>query len=272
MKEVAINTAVDVKLNHADMVEFLIEEQSEILENQLSELKKTYRELTDSNDTIKKQIEDQVKADLDLEKNPNTKGILKYIKSSKLCANNDPIQISWLTSNTVTYYDVQKRQVFDYDCQPGLPADPEKRGSLSALNEAKAQRENMLSRHNLIEQPQAGVTYYAYSRISQIGIRINASNDSGMQVTVTLPNQSLNNNSLKLSQKVKNLYKKLDVISEKLAANHKAQYNINVQLSEIACGGKRHKAKFLKAMLNQSDSGQQLLDLMQSVTTGNLLK
>ena len=93
MKEVAINTAVDVKLNHADMVEFLIEEQSEILENQLIELRKTYQELMESNDAIKKQIDDQVKAEIDIENNPDTKDVMKYIKSSKLSVNKNMIQI-----------------------------------------------------------------------------------------------------------------------------------------------------------------------------------
>jgi hypothetical protein len=271
MKEVAINTAVDVKLNHADMVEFLIEEQSEILENQLIELRKTYQELMESNDAIKKQIDDQVKAEIDIENNPDTKDIMKYIKSSKLSVNKNMIQISWLSSNTVSYYDMKKRNVFDYDCQLPLP-DYDKRGALTALNELKSRRESMLSFPNLIEEPIHGINYYAYSRITQVGISINASNDSGLYVRISLPTKSVNNESFKPSRKVKALYKKLDVISEKLAANHKEQYHVNLQLAEINCGGKRHKAKFLKAMLNQSDSGQQLLDLMKSVTSTNLLK
>lgn len=274
MKEVAINTAVDVKLNHADMVEFLIEEQSELLENNLRDLKKDYNELMESNRNLKKEIEDQIESELDLKNNPKTKSLLAYIKANDLLLDSENIvHISWNSNGQMSYYDVKadKSLVFDCDCQPGLPKDYEKRGSLKELNDVKVYREHCLEPNDLIENPRAGITYYSYSRVNQLKVRIVARGSLDTQIQATLLQKNVLDKSFKPSRKVKALYKKLDAVSRKLSANHKEQYAVQLQLAEINCGGKRHKAKFLKAMLNQSDSGQQLLDLMKSVTTTNLL-
>lgn len=283
MKDANITTSVDVKVNHGDMIEMMVEEQIESLENHLSELKAQFNELEMKESELKAQIDEQLIKDLKIDKRPELKPLYEAAKK---------LGLEVAASANVKWYSVKERRshglshmellltegiIFDKDYQPSLRNIS---GSRSAMREFKAlmsQRQSLnsmgLSMHYLSTQGY-GTKLYGYSRVKSVSTGFSASSteDGATDVVLTKKGEEIQFKDIKLSAKTKKMFDKLDDLAQRAAAIDKEQYEVEIQLFELEHAPKRHKAKFLKAMLSSSDTGQELLKLMKGVGGTNLIE
>ena len=263
MKEAQITTSVDVKLGHQDMIEMLVEEQKELLEGQMAPRKAEFDAFKDQESELKKQIEESIIKDLKLLQRPEIKPLVKVAKDLKL---------DIATSANVEW--VPEKLPFKWDHRIDLRYIAQSRSANKDFQEQVAARlsvqagtvESALRLHR--------ATLYHHAKINRVytGFEASSKPDKDGRIDITLRKKGLEVKVPKQSALTTKLMKELRVLTVAAAKHHILSLDIECQYFELEHSTKRHKAKFLKAMLNNSTEGKSLLGLMKNVGGMNLLE
>ena len=262
MEEAKITTSVDVKLGHADMIEMLVEEQKELLEGQMATRKAESDEFKDQESELKKQIEESVIKDLKLLQRPEIKPLVKVAKELKLeltASSNvqwvaEPLPFKWDYKIDLRYIAQGRSANKDFQQQVAARKSIQLGTAESALRFHRA-------------------TLYHHAKIDCVttGFQAVSKNKEG-RTDITLNKRGVEVKVPKQSALTKKLMKELRALTVKAANHSMLTLDIECQYFELEHSTKRHKAKFLKAMLANSTEGKSLLGLMKNVGGMNLLE
>jgi hypothetical protein len=263
MENANITTSVDVKLGHADMIEMLVEEQLENFENQLAAKSQELTTLATEEAAIRTKLEVSVTKDAKLDKR-------KDLKDLKAAAKLLGLTVS--SKSSIVWNPV--KEPFDQEGQVNFDHIESYKNPMTKYKEAKAKKPDGYNN---------GLRTKAYHHaiITDINTGFYASDKAKKEdkyggtyehTSVELSKRGASVKPAKPSAATKALYKKLEAITVKAANADKEKYAIKCQLFELENSGKRHKAKFLKAMLGNSAEGKSLLGLMKNVGGMNLLE
>ena len=256
MENAKINTSVDVKLGHADMIEMLVEEQKELLETQIADKRAEFSTLSSKQEELKEKIEEVCIKGLKLDQRKELKPLIAAAKTLKLKIESST-QVRWKTS----------REPFDTDAQINLTDIGSKRNAMEQFKDNMAQAQSRSGRTK---------SYY-HAEIDYVDTSFSAKSTTyntryNDEVTdVELNKRGIQIKNFKHSAATKKLLAKLKDITEQACQVDKDIFKLKCDQFELENSGSRHKAKFLKAMLKNSETGQQLLGIMSQVGGANLL-
>ena len=264
MEEAKITTSVDVKLGHADMIEMLVEEQKELLEGQMATRKAESDELRDQEAELKKQIEASVIKDLKLLQRPEIKPLVKVAKELKLEVTASS-NVAWEGEELPFMWD--HKIDLRYIAQ-GRSANKEFQEQIAIRKSIQAGTTEQAKRHHR-------VNLYCHSKISCVTTGFTASSKAKKDDKlndITLSKRGVEVKIPKQSALTKKLMKELRTLTIAAAKHSIYTLDLECQYFELEHSTKRHKAKFLKAMLNNTTEGKSLLGLMKNVGGTNLLE
>lgn len=265
MENAKITTSVDVKLGHADMIEMLVEEQLENFENQIAAKIAEMSKLGKTERNLRKKIETSVLKDAKLDKRKDFKPLIDAAKLLGLTVDN---------KNSISWKPVEK--AFDEENQVRFNQFEHLKSPMTKYREAKVADPTNWGSSSLIQTKEYHHAYIELINTSFCAndgvIKKDKYGGTFVKTTVELTKKGTIIYPAKQSAATKALYKKLEKVTVDASIVDKEIYALKCQLFELEHSGKRHKAKFLKAMLGNSEEGKSLLGLMKNVGGMNLLE
>jgi len=257
MEDANITTSVDVKVGHADMIEMLVEEQKELLETQIADKRAEFSTLSVKEEELKKKIEDAYVKELKLDERKELKPLIAAAKSLKLKIESET-RVSWTHS----------KEPFDKDAQINLVDIGGKRNAMEQYKEYMAQAQSNNGRQKRFHHSEIAYVDTTFSACSKA--RVAQYNDEVTDIQLTKRGERIN--KFKPSATTKKLLAQLKKLTVEACEVDKEIFRLKCNQFELENSGARHKAKFLKAMLKNSETGQQLLGIMSKVGGTNLLE
>lgn len=259
MKEAAVQTSVNVSLNQHDMVELMLEEQKENIETQIQEK---------SEELGKFQKEAEAQWDLVTEGIIAGSGIRStksYKEFNKLAGgfSDDPKGQFELT--TLENFNKGEEQEFYYRFNI-----ERLEGYAKPMTQYKKTLANIKSGDtNSYSFPAKKIFLHAYKPGNIIGSFDATSNDGALTLSYS---SSLKSGDYKISAKNRGLVTKYNNLNKKVFETQKAIHELELQLFFLEHDNARNKAKFVKGLLANSDTGKELVQLMGTVKGTNLVQ
>lgn len=257
MENVAVNTAVDVKLSHHDMVEMMIDEQVEKLETNCFDLRDQIKKTTEKMNLEKEAIGEYIRSKANI-KDKEIERLKKIAKELKLEIVND-IRLIWKSENEP----FDKGHKIDFESLGRFAAPMRKYNEIKRhpnLDNADYKIRNHVSRYS-----------YTYVQPNKIEVSFHAYNTGKEGYEDVVLKKRGYTVDAKLDAKAKKMVNSYRKLHRDLRDQELALYDSESRLFELEHSGKRAKSQFLKAMLANSDSGKQLLGMMKTVSKTNLL-
>ena len=251
MKNANISTSVDVKLGHGDIVEIMIEEQKEKKEAENFNMSQKIGGLAKKYEDTKTKVEESIIKSNGVKNDPLYKRFIKGVKALNL-QSKESIHVRF-RQESVGY--------FSYISLVNL--ENHKNPITSLKREiSKYQRDSSSTCH--------GNTKSHYVNIPETVVVDLVAYSSDLQEKFEV--KFANITHLKINSAAQKQIDQLKAIAEEWLELDEKLYNLEKELFIIEHDTVRNRSKFVKGMLNNSESGKELVALMDTIQANNALQ
>lgn len=249
MENAVIKTGVNVNLDHNDMVELMLEEQKEqrevkqeAINTQIAAKKKKF-------DDLQEKLKELAIESCGVKKSAEYKKFLAGVKAMGLeveeeCymryTNGEKLAESYVRYN-LGAYETYKNPMTQ------LRKD---------IRNQKVGRCHHNEIHCIISVPSSiNANFKAHTEDGKVSIGFCGERDL----------------KIKFNTKGKTIIKKLETLAVELFKLQKEDYELELEMFTLEHDGVRSKSKFIKGMLQNSDTGKELVTLMENIKSSNLI-
>lgn len=256
MQDTVIKTSVNVSLGHEDMVEMMLQEAMEQKEARLNELSVKTGELSDSYATAKCELE---KVLIDSNGIRATKAYKTFMKG---------VTALGITADAVATVDFTSEELGELVTWP-LERYEGYRSPMAHLRKKMREFEaqGKLTGNNDYNLKPTTKKYNVDVPVL-IKVRLEASSED-KSINLSIKGGSIE--QFKINAAAKKLMSQMkDVMTEKMKLEQES-YDLEMDLFALEHDTVRAKTRFIKGMLNNSETGQELVSLMAGIQGQNLI-
>lgn len=256
MQDTSIKTSVNVSLGHEDMVEMMLQEAMEQKEARLNKLSTESGEVADEYVATKEELEKVLIDSNGIHSTKAYKTLMKGVKALDIDA------------DAIATVDFEKEKIGKLTLWP-LDNYTNYANPMAQLRKKMREFES--------EGRLKGNTSYHLKPSTRdfivdvpkcINVRLSASSEDG-SVHLNVKGGSIE--QFKINAKAKKLIAKMQELMNKKMKLAEEIYDLEMDLFALEHDTKRAKTRFIKGMLNNSDTGKELVGLMEGISGQNLI-
>lgn len=257
MDNTVIKTAVNVSLDQNDMVELMLEEQKEIRETEIQEISSRLGEYSAKYAAEKEALEEALIEGNSIRTSTQRQHFNQGVSTMKLKV----IKEATVTyeHEEVGYFDYWNLSSYERYARPMTMF----RSDLNKAKEEGAHRFNRCG-YNVTLKKKA----HTLDVPKSIALCLRAESEDG---TIVLTSKGEAKN-IKMNAEVKACLKKMRSIATDWFKDDERKHILEQELFALEYDNKRSKTKFIKGMLTNSETGQELVELIQNIRGENLVK
>ena len=256
MEDTSINTSVSINLNQNDMVELIIEEQKEGIETELKSLNIALGLHLGYCEQYKKELEEIL---LSSNGAKNTKTYKTFTKGAKAMGMTPDTKVS-VFYNTLETHEFWKWPLSNYIQYYKNP--------MSQLRKNMAMEEQHYS-HGINYRGEPKQAKFKITAPESVAVTFQAANE---EKTIGLNAKTETVTALKLNKAAKDKIRLLNESEVKIFEINRDIHALEIQLFGLEYDGVRNKAKFVKGILRNTETGKNLVTLLEGFKNQSLLE